>query len=98
MRTVSKPKGYLTVYLSLVFAIVLSLLLTLIEGAAVGATRLQAELAAYLGLDSVFAEYHRELMKQYGVFYIPIRIWRLNRLLLQQMDTDRFGRHRRLSA
>ena len=70
MRTVSKPKGYLTVYLSLVFAIVLSLLLTLIEGAAVGATRLQAELAADLGLDSVFAEYHRELMKQYGVFYI----------------------------
>ena len=44
--------------------------LTLIEGAAVGATRLQAELAADLGLDSVFAEYHRELMKQYGVFYI----------------------------
>lgn len=70
MRTVSKPKGYLTVYLSLVFAIVLSLLLTLIEGAAVGATRLQAELTADLGLDSVFAEYHRELMKQYGVFYI----------------------------
>ena len=70
MRTVSKPKGYLTVYLSLVFAIVLSLLLTLIEGAAVGATRLQAELAADLGLDSVFAEYHRELMKQYGVSYI----------------------------
>lgn len=50
MRTVSKPKGYLTVYLSLVFAIVLSLLLTLIEGAAVGATRLQAELAADLGI------------------------------------------------
>ena len=48
----------------------LSLLLTLIEGAAVGATRLQAELTADLGLDSVFAEYHRELLRQYGVFYI----------------------------
>ena len=73
MQTVSKKKtcqGYLTVYLSLMFAVILSLLLALIEGAAIGATRLQAELVADLGLDSVFAEYHRELLSQYGVFYI----------------------------
>lgn len=73
MPTVSNKKtcqGYLTVYLSLMFAVILSLLLTLIEGAAIGATRLQAELVADLGLDSIFAEYHRELLEQYGVFYI----------------------------
>ena len=49
--------AYLTVYLSLVFGIVLSLLFALIEGAAIGAVRAQAELVADLGLDSVFAEY-----------------------------------------
>lgn len=62
--------GYLTVYSSLVFAIILSLLLALVEGAAMGAARLQAELVADLGIDSVFAEYHRELFKQYGLLFI----------------------------
>lgn len=62
--------AYLTVYLSLIFGIVLSLLFVFIEGAAVSATRAQAELVADLGLDSVFAEYNRELLEQYGVFFI----------------------------
>lgn len=63
-------KAYLTVYLSLVFGIILSLLLALIEGAAIGAVRAQAELAADLGLDSVFAEYNREILDQYELFFI----------------------------
>lgn len=62
--------AYLTVYLSLVFGIILSLLLALIEGAAAGAAKAQAELVADLGMDSVFAEYHRELLEQYGLFFI----------------------------
>ncbi len=57
-------------YLSLVFAVIMSLLLALVEGAAMGAARLQAELVADLGLDSVFAEYHRELFNRYGLFFI----------------------------
>ncbi len=65
-----RENGYLTVYLSLVFAIILSLLLALVEGAAMGAARLQAELVADLGIDSVFAEYHRELFSQYGLLFI----------------------------
>jgi hypothetical protein len=65
-----KEKAYLTIYLALVFGIVLSLLLALIEGAAVGAARLQSEIVADLGLDSVFAEYNRELLDQYGLFFI----------------------------
>ena len=32
--------------------------------------RAQAELVADLGLDSVFAEYHRELLEQYELFYV----------------------------
>jgi len=58
------------VYLSLIFGIVLSLLFVMIEGAAIGALRAQAELVADLGLDSVFAEYHRELLEQYDLFFV----------------------------
>lgn len=65
-----KEYAYLTVYLSLVFGIVLSLLLALIEGAAIGAARAQSELVADLGLNSVFAEYHREILDQYELFFI----------------------------
>lgn len=62
--------AYLTVYLSLIFGIVLSLLFALIEGAAIGAVRAQAEIVADLGLDSVFAEYNREILNQYELFFI----------------------------
>ena len=65
-----KYNAYLTVYLSLVFGIVLSLLFVLIEGAATGAVRMQAELVADLGIDSVFAEYNRALLNQYQLFFI----------------------------
>ena len=66
----TKYNAYLTVYLSLIFGIVLSLLFVLIEGAATGAIRAQAELVADLGIDSVFAEYNRELLEQYRLFFI----------------------------
>lgn len=62
--------AYLTVYLSLVFAIILSLLLVLIESATIGAVRAQSELVADLGVDSVFAEYNRELLNQYELFFV----------------------------
>lgn len=65
-----REHAYLTVYLSLVFGIVLSLLLALTEGAAIGAARAQAELIADLGVDSVFAEYNREVLTQYELFFI----------------------------
>lgn len=68
MRT--RYNAYLTVYLSLIFGIVLSLLFVLIEGAATGAVRAQAELVADLGMDSVFAEYHREILNQYELFFV----------------------------
>jgi hypothetical protein len=71
MKAVSgNENAYLTVYLSLIFGIVLSLLLVLIEGAAIGAVRAQAEIVADLGLDSVFAEYNREILNQYELFFV----------------------------
>jgi hypothetical protein len=70
MKKNGKENAYLTIYLALIFGVVLSLLLALIEGAAIGAVRLQSEIVADLGLDSVFAEYNRELLDQYGLFFI----------------------------
>lgn len=66
----NRYNAYMTVYLSLIFGIVLSLLFVLIEGAAIGAVRAQAEIVADLGLDSVFAEYNREILNQYELFFI----------------------------
>lgn len=66
----TRYNAYLTVYLSLIFGIVLSLLFVLVEGAAIGAVRAQAELVADLGLDSVFAEYNREILNQYELFFV----------------------------
>lgn len=66
----TRYNAYLTVYLSLIFGIVLSLLFVFVEGAAIGAVRAQAELVADLGLDSVFAEYNREILNQYELFFV----------------------------
>lgn len=69
MKT-TRLNAYLTVYLSLVFTIVLSLVLALVEGAAIGALRAQSELVADLGMDSAFAEYNREILNQYELFFV----------------------------
>ena len=44
--------------------------MALIEGATIGTARVQSEMTADLGLDSVFAEYNRELLNQYDMFFI----------------------------
>lgn len=62
--------AYLTVYLALCLAVILSLCLTLIDGARRNGARLEAECVADIGLQSIMAEYHRELMRQYNVFAI----------------------------
>ncbi len=92
--------AYLTVYLSLVFAIVLSLLLALIQGAAAGAARAQSDLVADLAMDSVFAEYNREVLNQYELFFIDTSYGtgfggvgrlesRLKAYMEQNMDPDK---------
>ncbi len=62
--------GYLTVFLSLSLTVILSLLFALIEGARLGAIRMQAECVADTAAWSVLAEYHRELQQKYDLFYI----------------------------
>lgn len=62
--------AYLTVYLALCLAVILSLFLTLLDGVRRNGARLEAECVTDIGLQSIMAEYHRELMKQYNLFAI----------------------------
>ena len=69
-RKWGKIDGYLTVYMALTLTIVLSLCLTLIEGARQNAVFLEAECVTDIGLNSVLAEYHKELLAQFHMFAI----------------------------
>lgn len=68
--TNSSVNGYLTVFLALSLTVLLSLCLTLVEGARNNGARLMAEYALDVGMNSILAEYHRELLKQYDVFCV----------------------------
>lgn len=60
----------MTVYLALTLAVLLSLCMALIEGTRYNAVRLEGACAVETGLNSIFAEYHRELLEQYNLFAI----------------------------
>lgn len=62
--------GYMTVYLALIMGIMLSLILTVIEGARRSTIRMHVECCADMALDSALAEYHREMLEQYDLFFI----------------------------
>lgn len=62
--------GYLTVYAALSLAVLLSLFLVLLEGARYNAIQMEAALVTDIAMDSVLAEYHREMLNQYGMFWI----------------------------
>lgn len=63
-------KGYLTVYLSLIMTLLLSLCLALIEGVRAKAIKVETECVTEIALNSVLAEYHKELFDQYNLFAI----------------------------
>lgn len=65
-----KNDGYMTVYLTLTMAVLLSLCLTLVEGVRSNAVILESEMATDVSVNSIMAEYNRELMKQYNIFAI----------------------------
>ena len=65
-----RENAYLTVYLALVMTVMISLYLVLIEGVRYNAIRLEAECVAQIGLSSVLAEYHRELLDRYNLFAV----------------------------
>lgn len=66
----SKAGGYLTIYLALSLTAILSLCVMLIEGARMNGARFMAEYSLDVGMNSILAEYHRELLEQYDVFFV----------------------------
>ena len=62
--------GYMTVYLALSVGVLLSLILAVIEGARIGTIRMHIECCADMALDSALAQYHREMLEQYELFFI----------------------------
>ena len=64
------PNAYLTVWVTLCLTLILSLCLTLIDGVRRNGARMEVECVTEIGLQSILAEYHRELMKQYNLFAI----------------------------
>lgn len=67
-----KYGGYLTVYLSLSLALILSFILTMVEGARLHAVRMEAECISDIGMNSVLAEFHRELLEQYDLLFVDM--------------------------
>lgn len=65
-----RENGYLTVYMALCISVILSLCLTMIEGVRRNGAAMEAACVADIGLQSVFAEYHRQLLEQYNLFAI----------------------------
>lgn len=65
-------RGYITVFLSLSLTLILSLVFTVIEGARISAIRMKFECVADIGMNSVLAEYHRELLEQYDLLFVDM--------------------------
>ncbi len=59
--------AYLTVYLSLTLGVLVTLSLALIQGARQSTLQMEAVCIADIGMDSVMAEYHRELFHQFNL-------------------------------
>lgn len=65
-----KADGYLTVFLSLILSVMLSLCLLLVLGARENTRRMEIECVTDIGMNNILAEYHRELLRQYDLFFI----------------------------
>ncbi len=62
--------GYLTVYAAMSLTVMISLCLVLIEGVRKNTIALEIECVMDIGMDSVLAEYHRELLHRYGLLMV----------------------------
>lgn len=63
-------EGHITVYLALLLSLICALLVTVLESARYGMMRMRVEGAMDMSLNGVFAEYHRELLNEYDLFFI----------------------------
>lgn len=61
-------KGQITAFTALIFVLMLSVVGALIESASIQMTKSRKHTDTQLALESTFAEYHSELLKQYEIF------------------------------
>lgn len=69
-KSIYYQDGYLTVFLSLILSIMISLCLLLVLGARENTRRMEIECVTDIGMNNILAEYHRELMYRYDLFFI----------------------------
>lgn len=65
-------RGSITIYMTLVLSLLLVLFFVVIEGAKSRAVSMKAECSFDLSVYSVFAEYNRELLNQYDLFFMDL--------------------------
>ena len=65
-------EGYLTVFLTLILTVVLSFCLMLIRQVQENTGQFAAECVTDIGINSVLAEYHRELFQQYNLLFVDL--------------------------
>ena len=65
-----ETEAYLTVYAALSLTALISLFLVLLEGVRFNTIQTEAAIITDIAADSILAEYHREMMNQYGMFWV----------------------------
>ena len=69
-------KGEITAFLSLVFLLILSFLGAMVESASIQVLKNYKRADTILAVESVFAEYQKQLLEEYDLFCIGCRLWR----------------------
>ena len=70
MRESNVKKGEITAFLSLIFVLMISFVTAILESASVQAEKNQARLDMDRAVYSVFGEYQKELLEEYGIFAV----------------------------
>lgn len=65
-----KPKGVITVYMTLTLMIIISLLTAIIASARDRSMRMRCENAMDMGMQSIFGEYNRALLDEFDLYFI----------------------------
>lgn len=65
-----KISAYLSVFASMTITVLLALYFVLLEAVRENTLRMETECILDIGMNSVLAEYHREIYKRYNLFYI----------------------------
>lgn len=82
-----KAKAYLTIYLAMSLTILLAVVMALLAGVKKNTTRMEEELALDTAGHSVLAEYDKELLEQYDLFFIDTSYGR------GEPDIEEIGAH-----